>query len=176
MNRCTRIIIILVCVSLLGACKIPGQSASPSASAPVAENGCVLSALGYTGCGPRALATVLNHLGVSASEAELAALADAQPDGTTTMLGLAQAARAKGLEATGYHFELDELSTAPLPLIAHVRENHYVVVLACEEDQVTIQDVHTSYAMPLEKFGEQWRGYALVVSTTDERPGTKDER
>jgi ABC-type enterochelin transport system substrate-binding protein len=64
----------------------------------VDSEGVVLQTRNYT-CGPAALATVLQRLGVNTIEDELASLAGTTEDGTT-MQGLLEASRAKGVNAT----------------------------------------------------------------------------
>jgi len=67
-------------------------------------------------CGPAALATVLQNMGFNVTESELKVLAGTDVSGTT-MHGMAQAAKAKGLSAVGMRLSIDELRP---DMIVHV--------------------------------------------------------
>ncbi|MFQ6115768.1 MAG: cysteine peptidase family C39 domain-containing protein [bacterium] len=45
-----------------------------------------------------------------------------------------------------------------------MRDNHFVVVTACNQREVTIIDNHARYKMTLDDFGNIWKGYALVFT------------
>jgi len=89
------------------------------------------------GCGPRALAKILELMGRDVDVKELAKLAGADGRGWTSMYGLAQAAKAYGLEAIGYRLSLEELRDIHLPAIVHVKGNHFVVLLSygCDDNR-----------------------------------------
>ena len=80
----------------------------------------------YT-CGPAALATVMKHLGVNATEDELAQWAGTDETGTT-MYGLAQAAKAKGLNAMGFRLTTDQLKPDYIVVLKINGVDHYNIV------------------------------------------------
>jgi ATP-binding cassette subfamily B protein len=115
------------------------------------------------GCGPRALATLLALIGEPANEKELAVLSGMDENGLTSMYGLSQAVKAKGFEAVGYQLDLEEFSQMPLPLIAHVNGNHFVVVSAYEPPYLTVIDNNRKSKMMVSDFEQIWNGLVLVV-------------
>jgi len=83
---------------------------------------------GVPGCGPSALVTIGRLLGVDLDETEIGSLANADAQGVTTMFDLAQAARAKGLKATGMKLALEDLRKLGKPVIVFIQGNHFTVV------------------------------------------------
>lgn len=122
-------------------------------------------------CGPAALATLLTyHLGEPCSEDEVAILASTYTENGTSMLGLRNACRAKGYEATGYRMTLSQLREVVdgegLPVIAHYREPlaHFAVVVAVEDDVVLVSDPASGcVTMAVDDFVRRWSGAVLVV-------------
>lgn len=127
-----------------------------SPSNPIAVNQSI-------GCGPRALAILLEIIGEPANETELAVLSGMDENGLTSMYGLAQAVKAKELEAVGYQLDLEEFSQVPLPLIAHVKGNHFVVVSTYEPPYLTVIDNNHKSKMMVSDFDQIWDGLVLVV-------------
>ena len=78
-------------------------------------------------CGPECLARVLKHYGIEAAPREIARLAGTTAEGTT-MLGLAQAAETKGLQAKGMLLGWQELREIPKPSILWTPARHYLVL------------------------------------------------
>lgn len=122
-------------------------------------------------CGPAALATLLTyHFGEHSTEDEIAILAGTYTEMGTSMLGLRNACRAKGYEATGYRMTLPQLKAVVndegLPVIAHYREPlaHFAVVVAVDEDAVLVSDPASGcVTLPLDDFLRRWSGAVLVV-------------
>jgi len=115
-------------------------------------------------CGPAALATVLQNMGINATEEELKVLAGTDETGTT-MHGLAQAARSKGLSAAGMKLSTDELR--PNNIIHVIKDGtpHYSVVREVTENSVKLADPSIgNIEMTREKFNEIYSGYALVIT------------
>ena len=94
---------------------------------------------------------------------ELTKLAGADGKGWTSMYGLAQAAKAYGLEAVGYRLSLEELKDIHLPAIAHVKGDHFVVLLSCGSSYVRIIDNDRQLDMSISDFARMWDGTVLVV-------------
>jgi ABC-type bacteriocin/lantibiotic exporter with double-glycine peptidase domain len=78
-------------------------------------------------CGPECLARVCEHYGIKTTPKEIARLAGTTAEGTT-MLGLAQAAETKGLQAKGMLLGWQELRDLPKPSILWTPARHYLVL------------------------------------------------
>jgi len=117
-------------------------------------------------CGPTALAYLLSYLGDPVTERDIAERVTLRPDGTT-LRDLRDAATALGYRARGESRTYDGLAASPLPLIAHLTDAHYVVVLGADREGVRMFD-------PLEglvrvdrlQFAQHWSGNVLVVEPT----------
>ena len=114
-------------------------------------------------CGPAALATIARHYNLDFQPQDIAKLAGTT-DAGTTLYGLAQAANQMGLEATGMELSLIELQSAPLPLVAHVNGNHFVVVQSFEQDRLTLLDSAVGRReIDASAFQQIWKGYVLLI-------------
>lgn len=82
-------------------------------------------------CGPRALLLVCQQLGIRTSIDELSRQAGTNAQGTS-LEGLAMAAKAVGLKAEGVQVSREALPNQPLPAIAYVNGNHFIVVRKLE--------------------------------------------
>jgi len=82
-------------------------------------------------CGPRALLLVCQQLGIRTSVEELSKQAGTNTQGTS-MEGLTKAAKTVGLRAEGVQVSREALPDQPLPAIAYVNGNHFIVVLKLE--------------------------------------------
>ena len=71
----------------------------------------------------------------------------------------------RGLAAWGEWQNFDALRAAPKPFIAHIRDDHYVVVLTVSADgTVEAFDPAAGYVrIPEADFRRLWRGNVLVV-------------
>jgi len=129
----------------------------------VDSEGVVLQTRNYT-CGPAALATLLQRLGVNTTEDELAKLAGTTEDGTT-MQGLVEAARAKGVNATGMKLNISELRENMIAYTINDGTGHYTVINGITNDTVKLADPSLgNIEMNIEKFTEIYSGYALVIN------------
>ncbi|HJQ85185.1 MAG TPA: nitrilase-related carbon-nitrogen hydrolase, partial [Candidatus Binatia bacterium] len=115
-------------------------------------------------CGVAALAQLLSALGMEVSEADLLQYVPLGPRGAS-MAALAGAARRLGLRAWGERQSFAALGEYALPVIAHVRDDHYVVVLRFEPGGVVqVFDPAQGYVrVTPEDFRGAWDGYVLVV-------------
>jgi ABC-type bacteriocin/lantibiotic exporter with double-glycine peptidase domain len=66
------------------------------------------------------------------------------------MAGLAKAARAHGLKATGVQVDREALRTFHPPALAWVDGNHYVAVLSTGGDRAVIYDPNETKETPIE--------------------------
>ncbi|WP_370004862.1 C39 family peptidase [Methanothermobacter sp. KEPCO 2] len=129
----------------------------------VDSEGVVLQARNYT-CGPAALATVLQRLGVNTTEDELAGLAGTTEDGTT-MQGLLEAARAKGMNATGMKLNISELTENMIAYTINDGTGHYTVINGITNDTIKLADPSLGdIEMNIEEFAEIYSGYTLVIN------------
>ena len=121
----------------------------------------------YT-CGPAALATVLQNMGINSTEEELIVLAGTDASGTT-MHGLSEAAEAKGLSATGMKLSVDELRPNNIVHIILDGEGHYSVVREITNESVYLADPSKgNIELSREKFSEIYTGNALVITNPQE--------
>jgi predicted double-glycine peptidase len=115
-------------------------------------------------CGPAALATVLNNLGVHATEQELIVLAGTDTSGTT-MHGLSEAAKVKGVNAVGMRLSVDDLRPNNIVHIILDGEGHYSVIREITESGVKLADPSLgNIEMTREKFSAIFTGNVLVIS------------
>ena len=128
--------------------------------------GIVMQSTSYN-CGPAALATVLNNLGINATEQELVNLAGTDEFGTT-MQGLMQAAQSKGIKANGMKLSTDELKKDNIVFLNVDGSTHYSVVKGVTNKSVKLADPSLgNIEMPKEMFNEVYSGNALVISDLD---------
>ncbi|NUT49523.1 MAG: peptidase domain-containing ABC transporter [Saccharothrix sp.] len=78
-------------------------------------------------CGVACLTMVLNHHGRGVSPQEVRRLCPVGRDGTSAG-AMVRAARRMGMHATGYRAAPAVFARVPLPVIAHWRDDHFVVV------------------------------------------------
>jgi ABC-type transport system involved in cytochrome bd biosynthesis fused ATPase/permease subunit len=112
-------------------------------------------------CGLAALAILMGHYGVHVSLAELRAEAGSTLLGST-VTSLRDLARLRGFRATAYRVEPDKLAALGLPLIAHYRFIHFVVVETVSEGFVRINDpAGGPREVPLDEFSDDFTGVVL---------------
>ena len=145
---------------------------------PRNTTGVVMQTTNYT-CGPASLATVLNNLGFNATEMELAALAGTDENGTT-MYGLLQAVRSKGLNATGMKIASNNLKSNNIVYMTVNGGAHYSVIRSINNETVLLADPSLgNINITREEFEEQYNGYAMVLDDPKgsalEEPAVKSE-
>lgn len=138
------VVVIAVC---LAACGKPAE-------APVA---------GPVGCGAHALAAALGELGSDVDVDALSRMAATDERGWTSMYDLKLAAEALGFKATGYEMNIAELLAAEEPMVAHIRDSHFVTIVRREGDTLGIVDNGRPREMSVAAFEEQWHGAVLVI-------------
>ena len=127
-------------------------------------------------CGPTCLRMVARYYGKHFTLQTLREKAHLSREGVS-MLGIAKAAEAIGMQTMGVSLTWERLrSEAPLPVIIHWKQNHFVVVYKIRRDRVYVADPgfgHTVYTK--EEFLKGWfstrkdgeaKGSALLVQPT----------
>jgi hypothetical protein len=114
-------------------------------------------------CGPAALAAVCRHYGIAATEVELAALAGTTAEGTS-MWGLQQAARHKGLVADGWKLRVGELPRVPKPCILYFHAGHFAVLMGVSARSYFLADPSLGQiVVPRSWIEKRWSGELMVV-------------
>ncbi|MBY4638375.1 NHLP family bacteriocin export ABC transporter peptidase/permease/ATPase subunit [Sphingopyxis sp. XHP0097] len=123
-------------------------------------------------CGAASLAMILATYGRHMGLDELRALCGVSRDGTKAS-SLLRAARALGLEAKGLKAEPEHIADLPLPLIAFVNFNHFLVVERIDAHHVWLNDPASGRRRePIETFSEGFTGVVLTFTPgADFRPG-----
>lgn len=113
--------------------------------------------------GIMALKMVLERSGVNASRDELVRLAGIESHGTT-MLGLMNAAKVRGLEASGYRLSYRALQAARLPAIVLFNGDQYGVVTRFTDDGgfIMLDPRWGRLYWTKEEFLGMWRGETLL--------------
>ncbi|MDP2836505.1 MAG: NosD domain-containing protein, partial [Methanobacteriaceae archaeon] len=131
----------------------------------------VLATTIYT-CGPAALATVMMHMGLNATEEDLANWADTDDTGTS-MYGLVQAANKTGLTAYGFRLSIDQLKTDYIVVLNINDNNHFAIIQNITNTTVYLIDPNLgNIEMNLTAFNNTYTGYALVINNITEINGT----
>lgn len=113
-------------------------------------------------CGPKAFEDFCKLKGIELSPRELARLLPMNEKGVN-MESLRRAGRAKGVRLVGAKLTPDQLDRAAKPFIAHLRNQHYCVVLAASGGRIDFIDPHgrRTYTTT-NRFHVLWDGKALV--------------
>jgi len=136
-------------------------------------------------CGPTCLRMVARYYGKHFTLQSLREKSFLSREGVS-MLGIAKAAEAIGLQTMGVSLTWERLrSEAPLPVIVHWKQNHFVVVYKIRRDRVYVADPgfgHTVYSK--EEFLRGWistrkdgeaKGSALLLQPTPDFLNQEDE-
>ena len=141
---------------------------------PINTTGIVMQTTDYS-CGPAALATVLQNMGINSTEEELKVLAGTDETGTS-MHGLSEAAKAKGLSATGMKLSVDDLRPNNIVHVILDGEGHYSVVREVTNESVYLADPSKgNIELSREKFSEIYSGNALVITNPQEVNQTTEQ-
>ena len=129
----------------------------PSASAP----GEVVRQQRRSDCGPAALKMVLDHWGIQdVTLAELEIATGTGPDGTS-LLALKRAAEERGVTSQGLRLPVHRLREIPLPAIAHVHGDHFVVIRSTGDELVIDDPSLGRLRMSSRIFARSWDGVVL---------------
>ncbi len=136
-------------------------------------------------CGPTCLRMVARHYGKHYSLQTLREKSHLNVEGVS-MLGIAKAAEAIGLQTMGVSLTWERLQTeAPLPVIVHWKQNHFIVVYKIRKDKVYVADPafgQTIYSR--EEFLKGWistrkdgepKGTVLLLQPTPDFLNQEDE-
>ena len=138
---------------------LPDSGTSPTTPTTEADPGLLL-------CGPQSLLRICELLRVETNLSELKKLSGFNSNRGTTMLGLKEAATYKGLAPTGIRatIELLRRKKVPLPAIAYVNNNHFLVFEAVEKEKVKVYDPAQKYAphVAWDELSEIWDGDLLI--------------
>lgn len=112
-------------------------------------------------CGPAACVSLLSHLGVDATEGEMAALCRTAPYGGTSLFHIARGLRAK---LPGREVRIVKGERARGLAIVSVYRVH-VVAVRLDGDRVTVHDPakHEPRRMSLAEYRADYGGFAVVV-------------
>lgn len=122
--------------------------------------------LGFLLCGPKSLSRICELLEVETTPIELQKLSGFTLNRGTTMIGLKTAAAYKGLVPSGIKasIELLKRKKVPLPAIAYVNNNHFLVFENVNKEGVKTSDPARKYEPHLtwDDLSEIWRGDLLI--------------
>ena len=130
-------------------------------------------------CGPQSLQRICEILSVQTNLSELKKLTGFNPKSGTTMLGLKQAATFKNIGPTGVKVSVALLrkKKVPMPAIAYVDGNHFLVFEAVNKNGVEISDPAQKYKPHLtwDKLSEIWNGELLIFDKKKARKGKEKQ-
>ncbi len=120
-------------------------------------------------CGPTCLRMVARHYGKHYSLQTLREKSHLNVEGVS-MLGIAKAAEAIGLQTMGVSLTWERLQTeAPLPVIVHWKQNHFIVVYKIRKDKVYVAD--PAFGQTIYSKAEFLKGW-ISTRKDDEAKGT----
>lgn len=118
---------------------------------------------GNNTCGAAALAYTLSYLGRETDEDEIVKLVKLTERGTS-MLELKQAAKQLRFSVKGVNANYLALVDEPLPVIAYINDDHYVVVIDVGYQYVNVFDPALGYVrLTRALFEQSWNGHLLLV-------------
>jgi ATP-binding cassette subfamily B protein RaxB len=122
-----------------------------------------------TDCGVAALAMVARFHGQSVSLAGLRQGIRLGPRGAS-LLELQRGAAALGFRCRAVRVGVEQLASVRLPALAHLADEHYVVVYALEHGGVVVGDPATGVVtLPTDAFRRAWTGTLLLLGRCEGR-------
>ena len=137
-------------------------------------------------CGPACLRMVAKHYGKNFTLQTLRDRSYITREGVS-MLGISDAAESIGFRTMGVRISWEQLvSEAPLPCIAHWKQNHFVVVYKIKNDKVFVSDpAGERITYPKEEFMRGWatteeggvkKGLCLLLEPSPDFYAQEDEK
>lgn len=118
-------------------------------------------------CGAACLAMILAYYGRWVPLEQVRSDCGVSRDGSNAR-NILRAARSYGLNAAGYHLEMEDIRTAEFPLIIHWNFNHFVVLDGFKKNRAVINDpARGTVEVPMEEFEKAFTGIALVFQKTE---------
>ena len=118
-------------------------------------------------CGAACLAMILAYYGKWVPLEQVRADCGVSRDGSNAK-NVLRAARAYGLDAGGYRYELEDIKKIEFPVIIHWNFNHFVVLNGFKKNCAILNDPgRGTVQVPLEEFDKAFTGIVLVFSKTD---------
>ncbi len=115
-------------------------------------------------CGPASLETVMEWMGVNATEQQITNLAGTTQNGTT-MYGLLLATQALGLNATGMQINATQLQPYNIVLMNYYGNYHWAIIKEITNNTVYLMDTDLgNIQMTLTQFLQYYTGYALIIT------------
>ncbi len=115
-------------------------------------------------CGAACLAMGTRHFGRAVSLAHIRKLVHTGTEGTS-LAGIVSGAQELGLRARAVKASKTRLHELPMPFVAHVEGNHWVVVYDADEKGVRIADPALGLTRQSRaEFDERWSGYAALLA------------
>ena len=119
-------------------------------------------------CGAACLAMILAYYGKWVPLEQVRADCGISRDGSNAK-NILRAARAYGLDAAGYRYEIEDIKNAEFPVIIHWNFNHFVVLNGFKKDWAVLNDPgRGTVRVPLEEFDKAFTGIALAFSKTED--------
>ena len=107
---------------------------------------------------------ILHYHGITDSTLdELDAATSSGPKGST-FLALKRAAESRGLSSLAFRLPIEELSNVPMPAIAHVHGDHFVVIRSIANDVIVDDPSLGRLRMSRTTFLRAWDGSVLTFS------------
>lgn len=128
-------------------------------------------------CGPLCLVTVCQKLGIDLNADEAARLCHYDETTGTSMLGLANAARAKGLCTAAMKISLRDLSEFKGLAIAYLQDRHFIVITGAGSGRVVVTDPPRGPEDHMvSDLQPRYSGFALLIGKDEAAfPEPKDE-
>ena len=93
----------------------------------------------------------------------------------STLLQLKDGLKQFGFTCKGLQMDVDQLGRIQLPAIAHLKKEHFVLILSVEDSKVRIADPPAVYReMEIEDFAKDWSGVVLICEPPA-KPQTRPE-
>ena len=116
-------------------------------------------------CGPNSLLVAIRKLGADATIDELTTLSGWKVDRGTSLLGLQNAAKAKGLESIVMKIGLDDLLSFKGSVIAHLWGDHFVVLEQANAGSIMVTDPPGKPTLvKTADFQNAYSGFALLIA------------